>query len=540
MLRPADRFTLRFPSMSRSRLLPVYATTLLLALTAPGARALSLEEATVADIEGAYLSGELTAHQVVAGYLARIEAYDKQGPYLNSLININPAALAEADRLDDALRTTGKPVGPLHGIPVIVKDCIDATGMPMTAGFQGWKNYYPTVDAPLVARIKAAGGIILAKASLSEFTKGGADNINSVLGGFARNPYNTAYATGGSSGGTGASVAANFGMLGIGSDTMGSIRNPSSFNSLTGLRTTVGLVPRLGMTPNSSLRDTVGPMTRTVTDLAKLLDVIAGPDPEDAVSLKSEGHIPKTYTAFLKRDGLKGARIGVLRQAFTAKIADPQILAEFEKTLVALKAAGAELIDPFTIPEFDTLPRPPQTAARFKDDMTKFLAKHPGIPYPSVEAIAKAKLVHPLHQSFWDEAAVALPFEQDPATVKGMKDEQHWRDVFTAAFDADRIDAVVMPTNSQPPVINGDRNTQKGPNPRPGGGGGGSSSSTYIGSALQWPAIVVPAGFVNGLPISLQILGRQWDEAKLIQYAYAYEQATHHRLPPPTVPPLAP
>ncbi|HEY8995110.1 MAG TPA: amidase family protein [Lacunisphaera sp.] len=526
--------------MRRPRFLSTFVAALIVGLASPRLPALAIEEATVADLQAAYGSGQLTVRQVVTSYLARIEAYDKQGPYLNSLINVNPKALEEADRLDAAFVSTGKPVGPLHGIPVIVKDCIDAAGMPMTAGFQGWKNYYPPADAPLVARIKAAGGIILAKASLSEFTKGGADNINSVLGGFARNPYNTAYATGGSSGGTGASIAANFGTLGIGSDTMGSIRNPSSFNALAGIRTTVGLVPRLGMTPNSSLRDTVGPMCRTVTDLALLLDVIAGPDPEDAVSQKSAGHIPKTYTAFLKKDGLKGVRLGVLRQAFAAKDSDPKILAEFEKVLAELKAAGAELVDPFTIPEFNTLPRPPQTAARFKDDMTKFLAKHPGIPYPSVAAIAGAKLVHPLHQPFWDEAANALPFDQDPATLKGMKDEDHWREVFTQAFDAAGIDAVVMPNNAQPPVINGDRNTQKVPVPKPGGGGGGgASSTTYIGSALQWPAIVVPAGFVNGLPISLQFLGRQWDEAKLIQFAYAYEQATHHRRPPPTVPPLA-
>jgi Asp-tRNA(Asn)/Glu-tRNA(Gln) amidotransferase A subunit family amidase len=292
------------------------------------------------------------------------------------------------------------------------------------------------------------------------------------------------------------------------------------------------------MTPNSSLRDTVGPMCRTVADLVILLDAIAGADPADPASMKSSGHIPKTYTAALKKDGLKGARLGVFRQAFSPKDSNPKILAEFEKVLLELKAAGAELIDPFEIPEFTSLPRPPQTAARFKDDMTRFLASHPGIPYPSVEAIAATKLVHPLHQAFWDEAATALPPDHDAATIKGIKDEQHWRDVFTAAFAAGEIDAIVMPNNPQPPVINGDRNTQKIAVPRP-GGGGGASSTTYIGSALQWPAVVVPAGFVNGLPISLQFLGRQWDESKLIQYAYAYEQLTHHRRPPPTVPPLS-
>jgi len=517
-------------------------TLLLATLFAIWARpigAIGLEEVTVADLQAAYLSGETNAHDVVVQYLERIEAYDKRGPYLNSIINVNPKALVEADRLDAALASTGKLVGPLHGIPVIVKDCIDVAGVPMTAGFQGWKNYIPPTDAILIARIKAAGGIILAKSSLSEFTKGGADNINSVLGGFARNPYNTAHATGGSSGGTGASIAANFGTLGIGTDTMGSVRNPSSFNSLVGIRTTVGLVPRLGMTPNSSLRDTVGPMTRTVTDLAKLLDVMAGPDAADTVSQRSEGHIPKTYTAFLKKDGLKGARIGVLRDAFMNRSSDPQILAQFDIVIAKLRAAGAEVVDPFVVPEFKTLPRPPQTAARFKDDMTKFLALHPGIPYPSVAEIAKAKLVHPLHQPFWDEAAAALPVDQDPATLKGMKDEDHWRQVFLSAMDAGKIDAIITPTNAEPPVINGDRNTQKGSNPHSGGGGGGSST-TYIGSALQWPAISVPGGFVDGLPIGLLIMGRPWTEAMLIQYAYSFEQATHYRRPPPTVPALGP
>lgn len=525
--------------MNRFRFLPLCATTLWLLVIASPVRALSLEEATVADIRAAYLSGELTAHQVVAGYLARIEAYDKRGPYLNSIINVNPHALDEADRLDAAFAASGQLSGSLHGIPVIVKDCIDVAGMPMTAGFQGWKNYYPPADAPLIARIKAAGGIILAKSSLSEFTKGGADNINSVLGGFARNPYNTAYATAGSSGGTGASIAANFGVLGIGTDTGGSIRNPSSANALAGIRTTVGLVPRAGMTPNSSLRDTVGPMTRTVTDLALLLDVMAGPDAGDPASLNAAGHIPETWTAFLRKDGLKGARIGVLREAFAARPAHPGIRDAFEKAIDALKAAGAEVIDPFTVPDFAALPPSHQTAAQFLEDMTRFLATRPDIPYPSVKDIADSRLVHPLHQAFWEEAAASLPADEDPATLECRKVEQRYRDVFIRAMEAAGLDAFVMPVTTQLPVINGDRNTQKVDNPRPGAGGAGGSL-TSIASTLRWPAISVPAGFAEGIPFGLQIVGREWSEAKLIQYAYAYEQATRHRRPPPTVPPLGP
>src|SRR5215510_14066518 len=172
--------------------------------------AVAIEETTIADIHTAYRAGSLTAHTVTATCLARIAAYDKNGPYINALITVNTKVLEEADTLDTAYKASGTFIGPLHGIPVIVKDNLDATGMPMTSGFQGWKKYYPPTDAPVVAKIKAAGGIILAKASLSEFAKGGGDNINSVLPGYARNPYNTAYATGGSSGGTGAALAANF------------------------------------------------------------------------------------------------------------------------------------------------------------------------------------------------------------------------------------------------------------------------------------------------------------------------------------------
>jgi Asp-tRNA(Asn)/Glu-tRNA(Gln) amidotransferase A subunit family amidase len=507
------------------------------------AAALGIEEATVADVQAAYVSGRLTAHEVVQSYLDRIDAYDKRGPYLNSIINLNAKALAEADALDAKLKATGKLSGPLHGIPILIKDCIDAAGMPMTSGFQGWKNYYPPSDAPLVAKIKAAGGIILGKASLSEFTNGGGDNINSVLPGYARNPYNTAFATGGSSGGTGASIAANFAMIGIGTDTGGSVRMPSAHNALAGLRPTVGLVSRVGIQPNNSVRDTGGPMARTVTDMAILLDSIAGADPNDAVTLKSNGHIPKTYTAGLKKDALKGARLGVLRQIFTAKVTDPRIIANFDKTLAELRAAGAVIVDPFAVPEIEGLPRAPQTAARRKADMIKFIAAHPGIPYPSPKEMADSRLAHPLHQSGLESVAAAGDPETDPATIKGLETEEAYRVAFTKAMDAGKIDAVIFPTWAQLPVVNGDRNTQlmsETPDPK-GGVTGLGSSLTFVGSTLQWPALSVPSGYLGeGLPVGLQILGRAWDESKIISYAFAYEQATHYRRPPPSVPPLTP
>jgi amidase len=514
--------------------------TMLLVLS-NAASALSVEEATIADVQAAFLSGQMTAHQLVSEYLKRIEAYDKQGPYINSIINLNPNALAEADALDERLKRTGKLSGPMHGVPVLIKDCIDADGMPMTAGFQGWKNYFPPNDAPLVAKIKAAGGIVIGKASLSELTNGGGDNINSVLAGYARNPYNTAFATGGSSGGTGAAIAANFALVGVGTDTGGSVRMPAAHNALAGLRPTVGLISRTGIQPNNSVRDTAGPMARTVTDMAHLLDAMVGIDTQDAATLRSKGHIAKTYVSSLKRDALKGVRLGVLRQVFTDKVTDPRIIKHFEQTLSELRAAGAEIVDTFVVPEIEGLARAPQTPARRKADMIKFFADHPGIPYASPQAMADSKLAHPLHQAGLEMVAAAGDPESDPATIKGLETEAIYRAAFTKAMDAGKIDAVVFPTWAQLPVVNGDRNTQTmtdEPNPK-GGVTGLGSSLTFVGSTLQWPALSIPSGYLGqGLPVGLQILGRAWDESKIIGYAFAYEQATHYRRPPASTPPL--
>ena|GEM_PF-36531 len=504
--------------------------------------AVVVEEVTIADLQASYLKQETGSREVVAAYLARIEAYDLRGPRIHSIINLNPKALEEAQALDARLAATGKLTGPLHGIPVLVKDCIDAVGMPATAGFQGWKNYYPPSDAPLVARLKAAGAIILGKASLSEFTRGGGDNINSILSGFCRNPYNTAYSSGGSSGGTGASIAANFAMLGVGTDTGGSIRMPSAHNALVGLRPTVGLISRTGIVPNNSIRDTAGPMTRTVTDLAVMLDAMAGADPADPATARAMGHIAATYTEALKTNALRGARLAVLRQAFQPNVTDPRILAHFDGTLSELKAAGAVIIEDFTVPVLDGLPRAPQTPARRRDDMIRFLALHPGIPYASPAAIADSKLAHPLHQPGLEADAAAGPVETDEATLKGLETEAAYRKAFTEAMDSRMIDAVVFPVWAQLPALNGDRNTRlmaTEPDPK-GGVTALSSSLTFVGSTLQWPALSVPSGYLGeGLPQGLQILGRAWDEVRIISYAFAYEQATRHRRPPPSTPPLA-
>jgi len=537
----ARRKNHRFPpSYTARRAVTPYLLTLALACCSLAyAAPFPVEEASIASIQSAYLRGEVSAHEIVEAYLARIAAYDKDGPYINSIINLNPAALAEADAQDAHLKKTGKLVGPLHGITFLVKDNIDVAGLPMTAGFQGWKNYVSPTDAPAIARIKAAGGIILGKNSLSEFARGGADNVNSVLPGFARNPYNTAYATGGSSGGTAASIAANFATIGIGTDTGGSIRMPAAHNALAGIRPTIGLVSRSGVVPLYSYRDTAGPIARTVRDGALVLAIMSGPDADDFETKAGEGHFPKSLTDDLSPIALKGARLGVFRQFFPKDTTDPRILANFEKTIAELKATGAVIVDPFTIPEFDLLPRPGPTPAQHKADMTRWISMHPGVPYPSVKSIADTKLLHPLHQAAGDAAAAAGPVETDAETLSSLENDRKFLAAFTQAMDAGKIDAMILPVWTRLPVVNGDRNTQPVANPVP--GASSSGSTTFLASILRWPALSVPNGYVGpGLPVGLHIVGRAWDEKKIIGYAYAYEQATHYRRPPPTVPPLGP
>ncbi len=502
-----------------------------------------VEEATVESLHAAYRAGTTTAVEVVQAHLDRIAAFDKTGPYLNAVVNVAPDALAVAQSQDEHFAQTGEFVGPLHGIPILLKDNLDVVGVPMTSGFQGWKNYVPPTDAPLVAGIKAAGGIVIAKTSLSEFAKGGADNINSVLPGFARNPYHLAYNTGGSSGGTGAGLAASYGVIGVGTDTGGSVRMPAAHNALAGLRPTVGLVSRTGVVPLDGVRDTAGPMARTVHDMALLLDaMVTGNDPVDTATARNAGHIPTTYLAALDRDALKGVKLGVLRQVFRPEVTDLQVLANFEKTLAELRAAGAELVDPFIVPELDTLPRPPQTGAQFKADLTRWISLHPGVPYPSIKDIAESGLLHPLHQVSVENAVDELPPDQTPATVQGRQHEEQFRAAFRREMDAAGVGALVFPTWAQLPSLTGDRNTQIGAEPVPAPGRGvtrSRASLTFVGSMLQWPALSVPCGLsAEGLPLGLQILGRAWDESRIIGYAYAYEQANPYRIPPPHTPPL--
>lgn len=489
----------------------------------------AVEEATIEQIHAAYLSGKTTAHEVTAAYLARIEAYDQQGPMLNAIITVNQQALAQADALDAWLKATGKLSGPLHGIPFVAKDNIDTGDLPTSGGSASLADFQPQRDGTSIERIRKAGGILIAKASLAEFANGGFDSINSRSPGYIRNPYNTAYASGGSSGGTGVAMAANFAVIGLGTDTGISVRAPASINSVVGLRVSHGLVSLDGVMPLNVFWDTVGPMARTVRDTAALLEAIAGPDARDPISQKSKGHVPKSYTAGLKPGSLKGKRLGVLRQIVPADNSDPRVVALMDQAIADLRKAGAEIIDPFAIPALPELTRDWKGFTRLRDDFDGYLATHPTAPYKSFKDIVASKkyLAPRFETAFTNQANYEYPADKDPTTAAKQQRSEEIRQVFLKAFDAAKLDAIIYPQFNFPPKKNGDTYTPLG------------RDQNMYSSITGFPALVVPMGFVNpGLPMGMQFFGRPWSEATLFEIGYGYEQATHHRVPPPTTPPL--
>ncbi len=486
-----------------------------------------VEEASIADIHAAYRAGVTNAGAVTQAFLDRIEAYDRRGPALWSIIVTNPHAPSEAEALDRHFAATGDFAGPLHGIPVLVKDNYDVAGLQTTGGSAALLGWVPQRDSTVARKLKAAGAIILAKASMSEWARGGVDNINSVLPSFARNPYNTAFATGGSSGGTGAGLAASFGVVGLGSDTWGSIRNPSSNNALVGLRPSWALVSRAGMIGLYDARDMAGPMARTVTDLVALLDVIAGVDEADPATAEAEGHVAETYTAFLDPDGVRGKHIGVLRQAFPPDGADSHVTALLDQAVEDLRVAGATVVDPFMVPAFAEFPPQPHPASEVRAALEAYLATTSAEFPKTMAEIQEAEKFHPLLEARMRATVLAPSPSEDPTIQRLEALEIRMREAYGLAMKRDLLDAFVLPAASYPPKLNGDRNvTPAGP-------------TTWIASGMHWPAAVVPMGYTyEDLPSGLQIVGRPWSEPTLIEIAYGYEQATHHRHPPSSVPPL--
>jgi amidase len=521
-------------------------TVLALVFSASAAHAevFRLEEATIADITAAFNAGALTCRQLTQLYLNRIAAYDKQGPKLNSIITVNPRALETAAALDDERRTRG-PRGRLHCIPVLLKDNIDTGDMPTSNGSVILRDAIPPDDAYITKALKNAGALILGKAAMGEFAAG---SYNTVIG-QTINPYNLLRDTGGSSSGSGASVAANFAVLAVGTDTSTSVRGPASFNGIVGIRPTTGLVSRDGIAPKNLNFDSAGPLARTVTDVAIMLTTMAGPDPTDPDGLSADvfrkhpAGVGMDYTQFLRRGSLKGARIGVARAYFGG---DPEIDALANAAIARMKELGAEIIDPVIVDPGIVDSVRNIADYRFKDDWEKYLATFgPQVPKTVAEflRIYKTKVAQsplPVADSVVDLLERALKTSTDlPAYKDLMKRVLPANTAMkNAIFDRYNLDALVFPYNPtfatpiKNPVYKRDDPTfvdSKVPAP--------STLAAY--SSIGSPGIVVPMGFgKQGLPMTISFMGRPYEEGKIIGYAYDYEQATKLRRPSPLVPPL--
>ena len=492
-----------------------------------GGSSFPVVEATISEIHQAMENGELTARQLVESYLARIEAYDKHGPALNAIITVNPQARRQADDLDRAFAQRGL-TGPLHGIPMIVKDNYDTVGLPTSAGSLALADSMPPDDAFQVRRLRDAGGLVLAKANMAEFAFSPYETVGSRLPGYTRNPYALNRVTAGSSGGTAAAIAASFGVVGLGTDTGNSIRGPAAHQALVGIRSTMGFTSRDGIVPLNLDRDIGGPLARTVTDAVALFDVIAGPDMADPVTLASQGRLNRPLAAALGTNNIANARLGVLRE-MSGEAADLAVVGRFDDAIADLRRMGAAVVDPVALPEVVSVGvlANGDRCRRFRFDLNTYLASlGPTAPYQTLNGIVSSGLFHPsVRQRLVSSLTVEEPPETQPGcATQAVRDEQLRSQVRAVLAEHD-LDALIYPTWDNPPRLIGDLNTPHGNN------------NQRLAPPTGFPALTVPMGYVHGmLPVGLQLLGDAWSESTLVGIAYAYEQATQHRLAPPTTP----
>ena len=529
---------------------PALALLLSLAPSVAQAQQFDVMEATISGVHAAIDAKRLTCRALVQAYLDRIVEYDQAGPALNSVQFVNPRALVEADSLDAVLKAKGAR-GPLHCVPVMLKDQVETKDMPTGYGSAIFAEFVPQRDATIVRRLEGAGAIILAKTTMGEF----ASRYVGSGPGIIRNAYDPTRNPSGSSGGTASSVAANFGLVGIGEDTGGSIRGPAAVSSLVGLRPTLPLVSRFGMLPANPTQDTMGPMTRTVADAARVLDVIAGYDPNDPITASTVGEIPATYTASLKPTALKGARIGVFRSRRTTplvadSVAERDSLAArrnataremnaeyekvrvlFEKALADLKAQGAVLVDSLTQPQVPG--RRVGNDFETEEATDAYFAQHPNAPVKTLKEILLTGPVNPWRARGLIEYVGRTT--NDPDYLVLMKYREAMRVAMLKLMADQKLDAIVYMTyDAGTTTIAADVLTNPRPNDNYSRGDNRGLSPT-----LGWPALTVPAGFTSdSLPVGLEFIGRPWSEPQLLGFGFAYEQATKHRRPPRTTPPL--
>jgi Asp-tRNA(Asn)/Glu-tRNA(Gln) amidotransferase A subunit family amidase len=476
-------------------------------------------EASITDLQRAMARGAASSVELVDAYLARIAAYDKQGPALNAIIRVNPAARADAAALD-AERKAGHVRGLLHGVPVIVKDNYGTRGMVTSAGTIALASL-ETDDAFQVKKLREAGAVILAKSNMHELASG-ITTISSI-GGQTCNPYDPDRSPGGSSGGSGAAVAASFAAIAWGSDTCGSIRIPSAVQNLFGLRPTKGLSSIGGIVPLSHSQDVGGPIARTVMDLAIGLDATIGPDPADSATRILTGHTLPRFVDALDTTALRGKRLGVLVAHFGNEADDQEGTRVVRAALDKMKARGAVLVD-VTIPGLDAAINSAGVIDyEFKPDLTDYLAAIPGAPVKSLAEILDRELIHaaldePLHRR------EARGTRESDAYRAALGQRVAARDLVVSFLDANKLDALVYPTVRRKAAFIGE--PQRGAN-------------CQLSAVTGLPALAAPAGFTpDGMPIGVEVLGRPLDDARLVAMAYDYEQSTHPRQAPSTTPPL--
>jgi amidase len=485
----------------------------------------NLLEATIEDIRSAYRSDELTCRQLVQMYLDRIEAYDKQGPVINSIITINSKALDHADRLDAALKSSG-PVGPLHGIPLVVKDQVDIKGMPTTLGSVLFKDYYPDRDSFVVEGLRKAGAVIIGKSTLGEMA--GGDTHGSLFGS-TRNPYDLTRTVGGSSGGSAAAVNANFSTAAIGQEGLASIRRPAAWNSIAGMRASAGMVSRGGVFGGwPSIIGSLGPMARTVKDMAVLLDAMVGYDPADPLTAYAVGHIPDSFTHFLERDGLKRARLGVLREPMGID-SEPEsedfkkVSEVFDKAVVELRTAGAEIVDPIVVPQLnELLAKRAAAPGEGEESFRAYFGRSANPPFKSIsDAVASPEF---RKTSFNTQKRLRASADATRYYQYLMAREELMTNLLKVMAD-NRLDAIVHKAVEHQPTL-----IEQGINPPYVLYKGAPHLNTFL---VFVPVVVVPAGFTrDNLPAGIVFLGRPYDDGNMIRLAYSYEQATHHRRPP--------
>jgi amidase len=497
-------------------------------LTVPAIEPFTVFEKTVSQLQDAMARGAITSEDITREYLGRLSLYDRHGPTFRSVLSINPRAIADA-RARDAERAAGRTRSPFHGVPVVYKDNIDATELATTAGSLALLDHRPRLDSRVAAGMKQGGAVVLGKANLDEFPFG--DFGISTVGGTVGNAYDPSLSTAGSSGGSATAVAASLAALGFGTDTCNSLSNPSAFASLATIRATRGLVSRAGVIPLNTYNDAVGPMAKSVRDVAMALDLVAGSDPEDPVTAGAAPHLSGSFAAGLDAASLKGKRIGALRQRFVGFTGEREMATSMERVIKELQSAGAIVVD-VAIPDYDAKYAAARGAApgSLRAGWTAYLSRgaKPGEKVLTIQDLLASGKLAPVSARRLEGALAPVPAGAafDEATRRFISGRETFRQIFIDLMDQQKLDAILYPANHARP------HTHEGGLERYGSEPGTCEESAATGL----PQVTVPAGFVGGrYPMGISLLGRMWDDRRLLELAAAYERATHHRRPPTTV-----